>query len=63
MCGGELDNSSVHSCNYLSVFNTLKKNTDNASDISGHLLFKENFLKVKLPWIRDPVTLPVNCKC
>lgn len=52
MCGGELDNSSVHSCNYLCVFNTLKNYTDKASDTSGHPLFKDNFIKVKSPWIK-----------
>lgn len=45
----KLDNSSVSLCNYLSVFNTFKNHTDNASNISGRLLFKENFVKVKLP--------------
>lgn len=44
----KFDNSSVLLCNYLSVFNIFKNYTDNVLNISGYLLFKENFVKVKL---------------
>lgn len=42
MCGGELDNSSLPLCNYLSSFNAFGNPVDNASDISGHQLLEEN---------------------
>lgn len=52
MCVGMLDNSSVHSCNYLCVFSTLKSHMDKALDTGGHPLFKDSFIKVKSPWIK-----------